>query len=400
MIDEKALALVNGRIVTPAGIVTGRAVMVDAGKIAGIVDEVALPLGIERLDVGGRYIAPGFIDLHIHGALGYSFNDPFAEAYAAITGVCARHGVTGLLATIATAAVDDMLESLAYCRSWMAKARPGARMLGVHLEGPYINPAQAGALDPTHIRRPDDGTADRFLAYADVLRIVVLAPELPGATDLIARLAALGILPAAGHSVARDTDVLAAMRAGLRHVTHIWSAMSSTVREGPWRKPGLLEAALTFEGLTVEMIADGKHLPPTLMKLAHKCVGPGRLCVISDASSGAGLAEGAHFRMGDMTYEVRDGVGMLFDRTAFAGSTTLAGQMLPVLVEQVGLSLVDAVQMLTLTPARAIGVDGRMGSLDEGKQADIVIFGDDYRVWATLIGGAWAYRVGEEEKHE
>jgi N-acetylglucosamine-6-phosphate deacetylase len=394
---NQSFALVNGRVITPGGIEAGQAVVIAGGKIAAVTDQGALPADVARFDVGGRYIAPGFLDLHIHGALDHTFNEPAAEAYAAITGACARHGVTSVLATIAAAGVDDMLDALAFCRSWLARpasATPrGARVLGAHLEGPYVNPAQAGALDPAHIRRPNDGTAERFLAYADILRIFVLAPELPGALDLIARLAALGVVAAAGHSAARDAEVLSAVRAGLRHVTHIWSAMSSTVREGPWRKPGLLEAALTFEGLTVEMITDGKHLPPTLMKLAYKCVGSGRLCVISDASSGAGLPEGAHFRMGEMTYEVCDGVGMLFDRTAFAGSTTLAGQMLPVLVEQVGVPLVEAVQMLTLTPARVIGVDGRMGSLEVSKDADIAVFGDDCRVWATMIGGEWVYHV-------
>ena len=189
----------------------------------------------------------------------------------------------------------------------------------------------------------------------------------------------------------RDKDVLAAMEVGLRHAIHLWSAQSSTVREGPWRKPGLLESSLAFDELTGEIIADNKHLPPTLMKLAYKCKGPDRLCVVSDATSGAGLPEGARFRMGEMEYEVHDGVGMLFDRTVFAGSTTLLNQMIPILTEEVDIPLVEAVRMGSLTPARVIGVDGRKGSLEAGKDADIAIFDEDFTAWRTMIGGRWAY---------
>jgi N-acetylglucosamine-6-phosphate deacetylase len=197
----------------------------------------------------------------------------------------------------------------------------------------------------------------------------------------------LGIVAAAGHSESREEDVLPAIAAGLRHIIHMWSAQSTTVRQGPWRKPGLLEVSLTDERLTGELIADGKHLPPTLMKLAYKCLGPDRLCAISDATSGAGLPEGARFRMGGMEYEVCDGVGMLFDRTAFAGSTTLLNQMIPILVDQAGIPLVEAVRMASLTPARVIGMDGRKGSLEAGKDADIAVFNDDFSPWCVIIGG-------------
>jgi N-acetylglucosamine-6-phosphate deacetylase len=273
----------------------------------------------------------------------------------------------------------------------MHKPREGSQVLGVHLEGPYFSMAQKGAQDPENIRTPDDGTADILLEHHDMMRIMTYAPELPGALELTARLARLGIVPAAGHSSAKDEDVLAAMRVGLRHIVHIWSGQSSTVREGPWRKPGLLEASLVFEGLTVEMISDNKHLPPTLMKLAYKCIGADRLCIVSDATNGAGMPEGARFRMGEMEYEVHDGVGMMLDRTAFAGSTTLVNQMVPILTDTVGIPLVEAVRMATLTPARAIGFGDRKGSLEAGKDADLAVFEEDFSAWRTMIGGRWVY---------
>ena len=269
----------------------------------------------------------------------------------------------------------------------MAGPQAGAQVLGVHLEGPYFERVQAGAQDPDAIHNPDDGTVDALLAHADVVRMMSYAPELPGGLALTRRLAGLGIVAAAGHSMARDTDVLAAMDAGLTHIIHVWSAQSTTVREGPWRKPGLLEASLAFDGLTVEMIADNRHLPPTLMKLAVKCVGPDRLCIVSDATSGAGLPDGSRFRMGGLEYEVSNGVGMMLDRSSFAGSSTLLNQMLPVLVDVVGVPLVEAVRMATLNPARAIGVDDRKGSLLPGMDADIAIFNDDFTAWRVMISG-------------
>jgi len=384
-------ALTNGRVILPEAIVTDKAVVVEGDRILDVVDRAALGAGLQEIDAGGRYVAPGLIDIHMHGAVGHTFNEPTADAFGAITQETATRGLTGLLATVATAPISDLVECLNFGRRWMQGTHEGSQILGMHVEGPYFNMEQKGAQDPKNILTPDDGTPEILLEHRDVIKMVTYAPELPGALELTARLADLGIVAAAGHSMAKDEDVLAAMKVGLRHAIHLWSAQSSTVREGPWRKPGLLEASLVFDELTGEIIADNKHLPPTLMKLAYKCKGADRLCVVSDATSGAGLPEGARFRMGEMEYEVHDGVGMLFDRTAFAGSTTLLNQMIPILTEEVSIPLVEAVRMGSLTPARVIGVDDRKGSLEAGKDADIAIFEEDFSAWRTMIRGKWAY---------
>jgi N-acetylglucosamine-6-phosphate deacetylase len=384
-------ALTNGRVILPKELVTDKAVIVEGQKILDVPESTSLGSGVQEIDVGGRYITPGLIDIHIHGAVGHTFNEPTVEAFAAITEETVVRGLTGLLATLATAAIPDLVKCLNFGRKWMQEPHPGSQILGVHVEGPYFNIEQAGAQDPQNILTPDEGTPENLLRFADVIKVMTYAPELPGALELTARLAELGIVPAAGHSMATDEDILEAMDVGLRHAIHLWSAQSSTVREGPWRKPGLLEASLVFEELTGEIIADNKHLPPTLMKLAYKCVGADRLCVVSDATSGAGLPDGARFCMGEMEYEVHDGVGMLFDRTAFAGSTTLLNQMVPILTEVVGIPLVEAIRMGTLTPARVIGVDDQKGSLTSGKDADIAIFEEDFTAWRTMIAGQWAY---------
>ncbi len=381
------LALTGGRVVLPDRVVTGRAVVIEAGSILGLAEPDSLGDEVERLDTGGRLITPGFIDIHQHGALGHTFNEPSAEAFGGITRENAARGITALLATTATAPIPDLVACLEFCRTWINGGQPGAQVLGVHVEGPYFSQEQRGAQDPANLRRPDDGTVDPLLEHHDVIRMMSFAPELPGALALTTRLARLGIVPAAGHSSARDEHVRAAMAAGLSHAIHLWSGQSTTIREGPWRRPGLLEASLVFDGLTGEIIADNRHLPPTLMKLAYKCLGPDRLCAVSDATSGAGLAEGARFRMGQVEYEVHDGVGMVLDRTSFAGSTTLLDGMIPVLTGAAGIPLVEAIRMVTLTPARIIGLAGRKGSLEAGKDADVAIFDDDFTAWRVMIGG-------------
>jgi N-acetylglucosamine-6-phosphate deacetylase len=386
------LALLNGRIVLPDAIVDDRALVIEGGKIVAISDRDAIGPETSPIDVGGRLITPGLIDIHTHGALGHTFNEPTAEAFETICAENARHGVTSLCATLAPAPWADLIACFDFARTWRPTDKSGANVLGLYLESPYTNVAQKGALDPQCLRSPEDGSADELLSYADVLRVFMVAPELPGAIELIDKINRAGIVPAAGHSSAHDTHIRAALDHGLRHVTHIWSAMSSVVREGPWRKPGLLEAALTFDELTVEMIADNRHLPPTLMKLAYKCIGPDRLCAVSDATSGAGLPNGSRFSMGGMEYEVSDGVGMMFDRSAFAGSSTLLNQMLPVLIDVVGIPLAEAIRMTTLTPARIVGADDHKGSLEIGKDADVVIWNDDFTAWQVIIGGQSLFR--------
>jgi N-acetylglucosamine-6-phosphate deacetylase len=383
------LALVNGQVVLPDRVAEGMALLVEGARVGPLVDVASLATDIQQVDAGGRYVTAGLVDIHIHGALGYTFNQAAPEAFAAITAECARRGITSLLATIATAPIPDMVECLARVRQWMHGVHPGCQLLGAHVEGPYFSWQQKGAQDPKNMRTPNDGSAEVLLRYCDVIKIMAFAPELPGALELIARLAGLGIVPAAGHSSATDADLLAALQVGLEHVIHLWSGQSTIVREGPWRKPGLLEASLTYPGFTAEMIADNKHLPPTLMKLAYKCLGPDRLCAASDATSGAGLPEGALFRVGEVECDVHDGVGMTLDRTSFAGSTTLINQMLPVLTRVVGVPLAEAVRMVTLTPARVIGVADRKGSLEPGKDADIAIFDEDFTAWRTMVGGRW-----------
>ena len=388
-VGAASLALVGGRLVLPGRVVDAHALLLRDGRIEAVVPDGEVAPSVERVDVGGAYVTPGLIDVHTHGALRHSFLDGTDEAFASILAEQVRHGVTGVLATTSTAPMPSILAALERTRAWLGSAgdRRGARVLGAHVEGPYFAASQSGAQDPAHLRAPDDGSAEALLAYADVIRILSFAPELPGAIALTRRCVALDIVAAAGHAEATDADLAACQAWGLRHVIHLWSGQSTVVRDGPWRRPGLLEAALASDGLSAEVIADGKHLPPTLLRLAWRALGPDRLCLVSDATSGAGLSEGARFAMGAMTYEVVDGVGMMLDRSGFAGSTTFLDGMLRVMTEQVGVPLAEAVRMASLTPARVIGIDAHKGSLEAGKDADLALFEPDLTPRCTVIDG-------------
>jgi N-acetylglucosamine-6-phosphate deacetylase len=392
-----AVAWTGGRIVTSHRVLDGHALLTEGGTIRAIARPGDLPADVERYDLAGAYLLPGLVDIHCHGALGRSFLDGDDLAFETITGLLARHGVTTVLATTSTAPLRAILEALRRTRAWMqprpgdASARDtrafGARVLCAHVEGPYFAAAQSGAQDPAHLRTPDDGSVGELLAFADAIRLLSFAPELPGAVALTQALVARGIVAAAGHSQGTDADLARCEAWGLSHVIHLWSGQSTTVREGPWRRPGLLEASLASATLTAEVIADGKHLPETLLRLAYRTVGPDRLCLVSDATSGAGLPDGSSFTMGEMRYEVHDGVGMMPDRTAFAGSTTLLDGMLRTAVHVVGVPLPEAVRMASLTPATVIGEGARLGSLAPGKVADLAIFGPTLEPLATVIAG-------------
>ncbi len=387
-----SFALTGGQLVLPSGIEFGKTVLIENGIIAGIVEDNCVPLHYEPLDVGGRIIAPGLIDIHIHGALGYSFNEPSLKSWSAITEANAARGVTGLLATLATDSLDHLEACLNFGQDW--KASPpagGSQILGIHLEAPFFAQEYAGAQNPQHLRLPDEVSVSRLLDYRDILKIVSFAPELHGALELTSRLNELGIVAAAGHSAATDQEVSAAVDRGMRHVIHLWSGQSITRRIGPWRIPGLLEASLSSDILTAEMICDNRHLPPTLMRLAIRCLGVDRLCAISDATNGAGLSEGTRFNFVGLECEIHDGVAMLPDHTSFAGSTTLLNQMIPILTEIVGLPLHEAVRMASLTPARVLGMAAHKGSIAVDKDADIAVFNADFTVWRTMIGGKWVY---------
>ncbi|WP_181448647.1 N-acetylglucosamine-6-phosphate deacetylase [Nonomuraea aridisoli] len=380
----------GGRVLLPEGIRDDLDVLIDHGRIEALIPAEERGHrardGGGRVDVGGRLVTPGLIDLHVHGFAGGCFDDGPGPAAGVLRGLAAQ-GVTAVQASLVSAPVGVLAERLA---AFAAMERPadGARLLGVHLEGPFLAAAQCGAHDPAVLGPPSADDVRRLLDFRDVLGMVTLAPELPGAAEATGLLAGAGVIVAAGHSEARGDALRAAVDAGLTHITHLWSGQSSTVREGPWRVPGLLEESLAADHLTAEVIADGRHLPPALLEIARRCVGE-RLCVVSDGTPGTGLPRGSRYRLGTVTCEVGDGVGVVVGADAFGGSTSTLPDMLRHLTGDLGWPVAEAVAAATAVPARVLGLAHRKGAIAPGLDADLAVFDEGFHPWATVLRGAW-----------
>jgi N-acetylglucosamine-6-phosphate deacetylase len=257
---------------------------------------------------------------------------------------------------------------------------------GVHIEGPFISRARRGAQRDEFIRAPDQESVDQLLEFADVIKRVTLAPELPGALELIERLRERNIAVSGGHSEATDEEARAGFARGMRHVTHTFNAMSSARREGVYREAGLLEFALSEPEIMCELIADGHHVSSTLMKLLYRAKGPDGICLVTDATAGAGLPEGEQFFLSGLDCVVSGGVCLLADRSALAGSASRMIDLVRVLVHDVKIPLHEAVAMATANPARALGSTSK-GKLEVGMAADFAVFSPELEVIQTFVKG-------------
>jgi N-acetylglucosamine-6-phosphate deacetylase len=388
-------AIVNGQIVTPGEPVRPGTVVLDGGRIARLAPpDEPLPRGTAIIDAGGGYVAPGFIDVHVHGGGGADFMDATPEAVRTVCRFHASGGSTGLLATTAAAPTEALLAALQVIAGVQREGTGGAAILGVHLEGPYFAPTKHGCHLPDQVRAPRPEEYRRLLdACPGLVRWVTLAPEIDGALELIAALAERGIVASAEHSEATEAEVLAAISAGLRHATHLYCAMSTITKRGPERVPGLVETALASDELTTEVIADGHHLAPALLRIAVKAKGPRALLLVTDAMRGAGMPDGRYtFGPPDGAPAiVEGGVARTPDNTGFASSTARANQLVRNMVRLASCSLAEAVEMASLTPARALGLAERKGRLYAGYDADVVVLDEALEVRATIVAGEVVY---------
>ncbi len=379
-------ALVGPAIVVDLQVMRDHAIVVRNEHIEAVVPISQLPSDITIRHFGSGFLTAGLVDIHAHGAAGCGFNEGDIAGNAQALATLLQAGVTTVLPTLATAPIENMTKGLE-ALSAVQGVSGFPHIPGAHLEGPFFAQAQCGAQDPASLQVPSDGTLDRLLEYSDIIQMISFAPELPDAVALTERLVAEGIVAAAGHSDGRAEDLFACQRVGLSHIIHVFSGQSTTIREGPWRHPGLLEATLASDELTVEMIGDGKHLDSVLMKMAHRCLGD-RLCLVSDSTPGAGMADGSRYRMGEIEYIVEDGVGMTLDRSAFAGSTTFVSAMIPIVISALGISLAEAVAMATSIPAKAARLCD-VGRIAKGFRADFTLFDARMGVRAVALWGEW-----------
>ncbi len=385
MLRSMDLLLSNARVVTPGGVLDPGWVSVRGTKITAL-GEGPIPEAGEQRSVDGRWIVPGFIDLHVHGGGGASLlsNDP-AELRAAAE-FHASHGTAGLLASIVSAPPEELLDGLAAVRD-LVRAGDSARstVAGSHLEGPFLSPNRAGAHDPAHLLAPDAALLDRMLETADgTLRVITLAPELPGALDLVRRAVAAGVVVALGHSDADRATVSAAFDAGASLVTHLFNAM----RPLDHRDPGLATTALVRPDVVCEVINDGVHLHDDTARLAFRAAGAERIALVTDAISAAGLGNGAH-RLGSATVDVNDGVARISGTNTLAGSTLTMDRALRRAVRDLDLPIGEAVRAAATTPARVLGEQDARGSIAPGLAADLVVLDDTLEIAAVMLGGEW-----------
>lgn len=382
----------NAALVLSDRIIPHGAVAVDGGIIAEIGERGTLT-GEKIIDCGGLYLAPGFVDIHVHGGGGHDFMDATVDACVGAMRAHMKHGTTTIVPTSLTA--EDYELDAFFSSIRKIKASSEAAVLpfipGTHLEGPYVAPSQAGAQDPKYIKAP---TAESWrnimkMAQGEIL-IWTVAPELDGACEIARELRGEGVLFSAGHSAAKYDDAVAALGAGYTMATHLYSSMSTIIRENGYRVPGLLEAALLHDGYAVEVIADGKHLPVSLLQLIRKTKGRDRIVLVTDAMRGAGMPDGEYL-LGSLTkgqlVGVFDGIAHMPDGISFAGSVATTDRLVRVMTKDAGIPLWEAVSMMTVNPAREIGILERKGSLDIGKDADLVLFDEGINVKRVVIGG-------------
>jgi N-acetylglucosamine-6-phosphate deacetylase len=384
-------AIFAGRAFTPQEEIPDAVVIVEHGKIAAVGrrEKVAIPAGARRYDASGLTVAPGFVDVHIHGAGGHDVMEGTAEALEAVASTVARHGTTSLVATTVTASAEHTCRAVAGIAQWIESQReppddrtPRAEILGIHFEGPFISAARRGVHPPEWIVAPSVELLRRFTEAArGTGRILTLAPEVAGAPEVISAARQAGLVVSLGHTDASYTEARNAIERGARHAAHVFNAM----RPFEHRETGVIGAVLTSPEVTAELIADGVHVDAAAMRLLLAAKGPRGVILVSDGTSATGMPDGT-YRLG--TFEVAVSGGVCHGAEGkLAGSTLTLDRALRNIVA-LGVPLANALAMLTSNPARLLGLEGRKGSLVPGADADLVLLDADLAVTGAMTRGA------------
>lgn len=392
-IEMSLVKLYNGRVVTPYRVLENGVVVVRDGKIDYVgTSDVDVP-GARVIDAGGRYISPGFIDIHIHGGGGHDFMDGTVEAFLGVAAAHARYGTTAMLPTTLTSTREALFSLFDVYDKACGQNVSGAAFLGLHLEGPYFAMNQRGAQDPRYIRLPDAAEYRAALARTGAIKRWSAAPELEGALEFARYLRSRGVLVSLAHTDALYDQAVVGFENGFTLATHFYSCMNGVTRKNAYRYAGVVESAYLIDEMDVEVIADGIHCPLPLLRLIHKIKGTDRIALITDAMRAAGMPEGPSI-LGSLAdgleVIVEGGVAKLPDRSSFAGSVATADRLVRTMLAA-GVSLVDAVRMISVTPARLLGLEDKKGSLVVGKDADIVLYDDAITVSMTIVCGNIIY---------
>ncbi|MGB9858097.1 MAG: N-acetylglucosamine-6-phosphate deacetylase [Dictyoglomaceae bacterium] len=394
------ILLKNGILLTPFREIKNGGIYIEDGKIVSVFEDANEIEKFENefktenntlkiIDVERNYVSPGFIDIHTHGAGGHDFMDGTVESILEACKTHMKYGTTSIVPTTLTSTLEDLFITLENFKKAKEK-NDGPELLGLHLEGPYFSIEQRGAQDPRFIRNPDPKEYMEILNHSkDIIRWTI-APELPGALELGKELRKRGILPSIGHSNATYEEVLKAFEHGFTHITHLYSGMSMVRRINGYRFAGVVESAYLIDDMTVEIIADGKHLPKSLLQLICKIKNSDKICLVTDSMRAAGMPEGEYLLGGLKNGQkviVEDGVAWLPTKDAFAGSVATVNRLVKTMVEIAEVPLLEAVKMITSTPAKVINIFDRKGSITPEKDADIVVFDKDINIKLVIVRG-------------
>lgn len=375
----------GGTLLTPHHALPDHTLVIERGKIVALEPGRLTPGPEDRLlPADGLYVAPGLIDLHVHGAAGHDAMDATPDALHGMARFFARHGVTAYLPTTIAAPAEPIQRALDNVRA-TPQPDDGACHVGVHIEGPYLNPAHHGAQPVASLRLPDAHEAESWLA-SGVVRLITLAPELEGGMALVERCAAAGVQTAVGHSAASFEQVMEAVERGLRQASHTFNGMPPLHH----RTPGVVGAVLLDDRIYAQVIADGVHVHPAVIRLLVRTKGSERVLLITDSTRAAGLPDG-DYDLGGQTVHVRSGVARTAEGS-LAGSTITLDAALRNLIAYTGLSLQEGLRTATATPAEAMGWTGRKGVLAPGADADIILLDQHLGVRLTMVAGQIVYR--------
>ena len=374
--------IINGRVLTPQGWIEGGSVVIEGNKIKAVKECNCLEEGAEVIDAKGCVVVPGGIEMHVHGGGGRDFMEGTEEAFRVAVDAHLQYGTTAIYPTLSSSTIPMIEKAVETCDKLMQE--PDSPILGLHLEGPYFNPKQAGAQIPEWSKAPVAEEYEPLLEKSKCLKRWDEAPELPGSIDFIKCCCKHGVLPSIGHTRATYEDVHAANEAGMTHATHFYNAMPVVYKNREFKVAGTVESIFAEENMTVEMIADGIHVPPVMLRMIYQIKGVEKTALVTDSLACAATHGDAAF---DPRVILEDGVCKLADRSALAGSIATMDRLIRTCVQQAGIPLQDACRMASETPAKIMGVYDRKGSIEAGKDADIIMFNDDLELTFVMQMG-------------
>lgn len=375
--------IINGQILTPQGWLKDGSVLINDGKILEITNSDLAVIGATVIDAKGMFIVPGFVSMHCHGGGGHDFTEGTTEAFKEAAAAHLKHGSTTIFPTLSSTTFENIRLAAATCDQLMAEDAD-TTIMGLHIEGPYLNENMAGTQWKEFLKNPDPEEYKALVESTKCIKRWDISPELPGAHDFAHYMTSKGILTAITHTEAEYQEIKDAFAAGFTHAAHFYNAMPGFHKRREYKYEGTVESVYLMDDMSVEVIADGVHLPATILKLVYKVKGVEKTCLVTDSLKFAGYTGET---INDPNYVIENGVCKWADRQTLAGSIATADVLVQTMVKKAGIPLEDAVRMASETPARLTGIADSKGTLEKGKDADIVILDNDVNVRCVFTKG-------------